>query len=460
MTRRWTQKTPNELISELAARIRKHALWDTLLLISPPLLVMIDLVVSFYRRSWFDGAIAVIGLVAGAATSGLAGLLLYRSLVPSLQSTAQLMDRRADAQDRFLTLATIDPQYQRDSLVSRLSQQAVEFGNRIEPRRDFPYRIKGSFYWSLTVSALVALMFHWNLALAPMGFRPPVGPERLRELAQAMARQPALAEVARALDELAVKLDDPRLAAQDKQKLIEELQTKIDQGKKTEERHSDSPMLGEASATLRDLQQQVSSGQNQKDKKSKGGSNSEGDWPSEKSGKDGQRQGNGGDRKGDVNAQMNESNEQGKSAGDKRGDQAGEQIPKNQGSGKGGKPQKEAPDREKGQNMTAKTQGDKADPSDRHKSSEDIPQGAPVPERFYQPGLKGKEGIKDARYVTVQLPEEAVGDFKADKAGPLESGGRKAGAKIPLSNVPLPAHVPDAPTEKQQVPLQYRRVFR
>jgi hypothetical protein len=83
-----------------------------------------------------------------------------------------------------------------------------------------------------------------------------------------------------------------------------------------------------------------------------------------------------------------------------------------------------------------------------------------VPERFYQPGLKGKEGIKDARYVTVQLPEEAVGDFKADKAGPLESGGRKAGPKIPLSNVPLPAHVPDAPTEKQQVPLQYRRVFR
>ena len=36
----------------------------------------------------------------------------------------------------------------------------------------------------------------------------------------------------------------------------------------------------------------------------------------------------------------------------------------------------------------------------------------------------------------------------------------KAYPKVPVSNVPLPAHVPDAPTEKQQLPLEYRGIIR
>jgi hypothetical protein len=36
----------------------------------------------------------------------------------------------------------------------------------------------------------------------------------------------------------------------------------------------------------------------------------------------------------------------------------------------------------------------------------------------------------------------------------------KAYPKTPVSNAPLPAHVPDAPTETQQLPLEYRGIIR
>ncbi len=41
-----------------------------------------------------------------------------------------------------------------------------------------------------------------------------------------------------------------------------------------------------------------------------------------------------------------------------------------------------------------------------------------------------------------------------------ESKGGKARTQVPVSNVPLPAHVPNAATEKQQVPIEYRGMIR
>jgi hypothetical protein len=74
----------------------------------------------------------------------------------------------------------------------------------------------------------------------------------------------------------------------------------------------------------------------------------------------------------------------------------------------------------------------------------------------------GKGGLKNARYVTVQLPEEVGGDpTKGESSGNRESkGGNRVGAKLPVSNSPLPAHLPDAPAEKQQMPLEYRGIIR
>jgi hypothetical protein len=60
----------------------------------------------------------------------------------------------------------------------------------------------------------------------------------------------------------------------------------------------------------------------------------------------------------------------------------------------------------------------------------------------------------------VQLPEELAADSTGEGILSKQSKESKAYPKAPVSNVPLPAHVPDAPTEKQQLPLEYRGIIR
>jgi hypothetical protein len=110
--------------------------------------------------------------------------------------------------------------------------------------------------------------------------------------------------------------------------------------------------------------------------------------------------------------------------------------------------------------MSGKTEGNREDKLGKNKQSEEIPRGAPPAERFSRPGEQGNEGIKGARYVTVQLPEDVAADSKGETTGAKDSKNNRVGPKLPVSNVPLPAHVADAPTEKQQVPLEYRELIR
>jgi len=134
--------------------------------------------------------------------------------------------------------------------------------------------------------------------------------------------------------------------------------------------------------------------------------------------------------------------------------------PQGQGDGKGNRPDPNELDRDKRGETAGKTQGGAEEKVGKSKASEEIPQGGPPAERFYAPGEKGREGIKGARYVTVQMPEEIAADSKGVSTGAPESKGRKASQKMPVSNMPLPAHMPDAPAEKQQMPLQYRGIIR
>ncbi len=88
---------------------------------------------------------------------------------------------------------------------------------------------------------------------------------------------------------------------------------------------------------------------------------------------------------------------------------------------------------------------------------EEIPGGA-TPERFLQPGEQGEKGIKGARFVTVQLPEDKTEDSDAEGASGKR---RKLLPKVPVSNVPLrQPDAPDAAPEKQPLPLEYRRLIR
>jgi hypothetical protein len=103
--------------------------------------------------------------------------------------------------------------------------------------------------------------------------------------------------------------------------------------------------------------------------------------------------------------------------------------------------------------------GAKNEQAGRSKATQDIPQGAPPPERFHKPGEGEYKGIQGAGYVTVQLPEElATG---ADGGGQKKDAkGKAAVSNVPVHNVPLPKHMPNAPAEKQPMPLEYRGIIR
>jgi len=81
----------------------------------------------------------------------------------------------------------------------------------------------------------------------------------------------------------------------------------------------------------------------------------------------------------------------------------------------------------------------------------------PLPERFLKPG-EAEKVLKGARFVTVELPEEEI----AGEGGESVPGKRgRSRVRLPVSNLPLrPPDSPDAPPEKQPLPLEYRGLIR
>src|SRR5438552_17415080 len=101
-------ESPEKLIGGLVARLRNHAFRDSLLICFPPLIALTYLAGYLYSVGFIDPWILLlVSLVAAGILLG-AGVILYRPLVPSLRSAAGLLDARAEAKDRFVTLATID----------------------------------------------------------------------------------------------------------------------------------------------------------------------------------------------------------------------------------------------------------------------------------------------------------------------------------------------------------------
>jgi hypothetical protein len=151
--------------------------------------------------------------------------------------------------------------------------------------------------------------------------------------------------------------------------------------------------------------------------------------------------------------------QQGKSSQGNPKEPGSEKNQQNQDDNKNNQPDPNQPGKEQNKVKADKNQGGSKEGAGRDRASEEPPQGAPPADRFYRAG-EGKDGIKGARYVTVQLPEEVAADAKGESMPTKESKGNRIGAKVPVSNVPLPAHVPNAPTEKQQVPIEYRGIIR
>ena len=450
------------LVTGLVARLRSHLLWDSLLIVMPPLLAALFIAYSFFRAAWLTPMAFLVVATCLAALGLLAAILRYRPLIPTVPAAAQLIDQQAQSQDRFLTLATLGVTAQPAGFVARLRQESASFGARVQFGRDFPYRLKQSFYRSLAVSLVAAILFHVLIPVAESVIGPVNAPQKLRQVATKMAEKESLKALAQELNALAAKLDDPQATPEEKQAAVAEIVKKIEEQKKKEEQKENQDLLSQAASSVKGSEQQQSaSGEEQKKDQDKGGGGIQSNLPQEGKGEGQQKsEGGGSDSKGEQSAEMSNDMKQGKSAQGNPKEKGDEKNQQSQGEAKNDQRDPNQPGKEQNNEKIGKNQGASKEGAGKNQSSEEPPQGAPPAERFYKAG-EGKEGIKGAGYVTVQLPEDLVADSKAD-GKPTKEGrtGNRARPQMPVSNAPLPAHVPNAPAEKQQMPIEYRGIIR
>jgi hypothetical protein len=449
---------PESLVQRLAARLSRQALWDLLLIFLPPLMAVIFTVATLFWLSWLS---PLAGILAAALALGLALLAVWLRLRPerpNMATAARLVDHRTGAQDHFLTLATVDLQNQPAPLLARLRQQTSGYRRQIELNRDFPYRFKPSAYWSVSTSLVVILLLYFFLPVVQSARHPSTISQRLREVAHELTKRPTFNSLAKELEALAAKLDDPKIPAEEKQAEVQKLERKIADQQKKEEQKDNQNLLGQAANALNGAEQQQSAGgQEQKKDQKNGGGGLQTNAQQEGQGESKQSQGGSGEGKGESTAQLSRDMDQGNSA---QGDPKEPGQDKNrQGDSKNNQPDPNNPGKES-QEKAGKTQGgSKEGAGKEQKASEAPPQGGPPADRLYRPG-EGNNGLKGAGYVTVQLPEDVIADAKGETRATKESKNSRNKTQVPVSNVPLPAHVPNAPTEKQPLPIEYRGIIR
>lgn len=427
--------SPEGLVSHLLSHLRKHALWDILLIFLPPLLVGSYLLGFFNPSRTTYQAAAVMGAVAlGAAL--ILGIRHRRRKVPTALLAARWIDEKVDGRERFLTLTTIDPSICPASMLSRLRGEAAALLHRVDPKRDFPYRVKRSFFISLATSLAFLLLSQLAFRLAPLSGTQVSTADDLASLAHRLSQAPGSSEMARSLETLAEQLKKRDLSSEERRALVRELLQRV------EERISDEPekggtereLLGQAADALRGLEQSSVGG-------------GPGTEPSEKGEGEGKElaQRIGEKRKGGPGRLGMEEKDEGaarKQKTEREDSRAGTDRSRDE--------------EEKGKESGAPGEGGLEEKGGKGRLEEQ-PIGPP-PERFLKPGEQGEAGLKDARFVTVQLPEEANEDSSAEGGSAKR---RIVRPKVPVSNVPLSRQIPpDAAPENQHLPLEYRALIR
>lgn len=439
---------PEKIIDGVRDRLATHALWQAVLFFLPPLLAFYYVIFFLHRFGWLDADEV---MLAGAALLVVASVLAVgrsRSLAPSHRRVARLLDDRADGEDRFVTLATIDPHVSSPALLSRLKLEAASLHSRIEPKRDFPFRLRRSFLDSCIGSLIAILIFHLFLQLAPLLKSDRAESRDLTHLSEQLAELPGLKKLAENLKRLVAELRDPSQSAEAKRPLIEELRRQVNEQLAGAQQESGNELLREISNQLNGMEEGLGSGQGQ----GQGAGGNQAQSFGQHRGRDkaaadgGQGEKLSGLKTPDPSSGAAEKNlpgpmqqtgqEERKQAGERTG---GKDAQQNQDGGVGRGPR---------ENMESKSSQGRTDA----KSSETTPQ------RFLRPGDQGQAGLKDSRFVTVQLPEEDAG-MEGVAAGDRKR--RTFGAKPPVGNLPLsrPGQ-PNATPEKQMLPLEYRELIR
>lgn len=438
---------PEKLVGRLASRLRRYALWDSLLLLLPPLAVISSLIIFFHHSAWIGRGIVIFGGSIAMGLALLTGFFRLRAVVLSPRAAARLIDEKVEGKERFVTLATMEPSACPPLMVSRLRHEAAALAGGLDPRRDFPYRLKRSFFHSLIGSLFAVLLF---LLFQQPGsiFAPPARHgSGLTLLAQKLSQIPRFSDLARSLEALAVRMRDPDLGKEEKRSLIQAVLKRVEQRLAAEQQlgGAANEALNQAANALRGLEQEPEKGQEQgagglKDKTA-GAGRGDGQEPGKADKREGQ---------GDLSALETKGPKEGPP---ERGEKQEKDKMRTEKERQG-----EAQGKEREKSGEVKGIGKEGAGGKGSKNmGEEIPQGKAA-ERFLPPGEEGERKIKDARFVTVELPEEEIGS----QGGLSRSGAkREIGPRLPVGNVPLPRpDSPDAAPEKQPMPLEYRGLIR
>lgn len=458
-----------ELVAETAELDRERRRLERLLVAAGPILAAVAAFALGLMPAWL-GALAALS----AITWAVAGFAATR--VTELDAAREI-DRRLEAKETFLTWTTV-PDAARGPLWPVVADRASETASGKTPRR-----FATAFGWraplvSLTLSLAAVASLAVFVALRPI---PPTA--QLLEIADrldAPGRGAASRALGAELREVARKLADPNVSAEEKRHLAAEMRQKLEQqqkqqggqGKGKSEGQKDA---GEQSGSAAQKGEQkgqekgASQGQQQSSGDAGAAASALGQIEQELAGEsEGKKESQG--------EQQKKKGEQGKGggiqgpndgqrAGEKPGEGTGNQPgPKNdagkseQGEGEGGRQSGEKPDGQQAQNQPGQN------PQGGGSGEGEGASGKPSPaddgqkaERYYKLG-EGPDALRveDGQFVKVLVPEQGggVGTERVQKPG-------EAVVETPFGNAPLPAEgPPGSADERQPVPLEYRPILR
>lgn len=419
---------PERCLDHLGRRLNRHRLWNCLLAVFPPLLLLAYTVAVLFLFNWVGFGVLFFSTAALVGV-GLAVVLHFKTILPENEKLGQLIDQRVDGKEHFRTLATIDPARARPSVLAELRVQATRLLQRVNLKRDFPYRIKRGSVWSLVLSVLAIVMIHMLLANPVLSVPDAAALKQVPALAQQFARASGLHGLAEraghAVGQLQQKLAGTRMV----KKMLEQLKTRLGSGAQGGSQGSNSQEQGTTNKS--------GPGQGSRAQQNAAGTQpgpGQGREPGESGRKPGQDEGD--PRQSSDRGDRGTRNEN-KPGGAKERDDPGGADPKD------GRP-KDRAKRSKGRAGSGPP-------------SEDIPEGK-EPDRFYPPGEEG-ERIRGGRFVTVALPKALTSG-----GGELVGAGKQRAASklpVPVSNVPLPPRAdPETAGEKQHMPREYKGLIR
>jgi hypothetical protein len=420
---------PERYFDHLARRLNRHRLWNCLLAVLPPLLLLAYAVGVLFLLNWVGFGVLLF-CTAAIVGVGLAVVLHFKTTWPTKEKLARLIDERVDGKEHFLTLATIDLSQAGPSVLAELRSHASRLLRRVNFKQVFPYRMKRGSVFSLVVSILSILLIHFFLTNPVSSVPDAVMLKKVPELAQRFSRESGLQALAangqHAAGDLLQKIQSTSMVKQLMQQLGSGSQDGQQQG-----RGQNSGSTGQAEGGKGNRQPSNAAG-------------------TEQVAGQGQGQGEAGRTPGEDQGDLaNASNDElGDGKPSQRGSQKGDPSPKPGGAGERDDPGRNGPN-----------DGSPKDQAKRKKGrpgagnpGQQIPQGK-EPDRFHPSG-EGEEGIEGGRFITVALPKAlSSGGGEAIASG--QQGGR-SNSPIPVSNVPLPPrNGPEMDGEKQHMPLEY-----